>query len=195
MWQARVCDGITGALVDIVEVESFTWERLLSARGSGTVKLPLDGTYTIPQLRELTRPWSRIVAVSYNDVLVYAGYVTGGGYALGGGIELRVSDLWALLARRGAWDHDAPNVGKWKTTVSGSLAHHGSAAILRGRTGPTLPLMGMPVTLPGHSGASVSRTYYGYHREMVGEVLTKLMDEGLDVYFKPRLIGNGDVDW
>lgn len=197
MFQAYVCDGVTGAVVDRVAVSDFSWERLLSARGSGTVSFPLDGVYTKLQLRELTEHWSRIWVLAWNDELLFMGYVTDRGYSRGTGqVTLSLSDLWGLLNRRGAWDHSAPNVHKWKTTVSGSLAHHAAQAIIRGRdTGPALPATGMPLTLPGIGGAAVSRTYYGYHLQTVGDVLTALLDEGLDIYFEPRFIANGDADW
>lgn len=195
-FQAFVCDGTTGDVLDRVKVSAFTWERLLSARGSGQVTIPLDGTYTRDQVKNLTMPWSRIFALAHNDVVQFMGYVTGGGYTLGGHVTAGVSDLWSLLARRGAWNHNAGNVEKWKTTVSGSLSHHAAQAILRGRTGPALPSLDMPVTLPGQSGTAVSRTYYGYHLETVTEVLDKLLAEGLDIYFRPRFIpADGEMDW
>lgn len=196
MFQAYVCDSITGAVLDRVAVSSFSWERLLSARGSGSVTLPLDGTYTRSQLADLTRAWSRIFALAYNDKLLFMGYVTSGGYDYGGDLKLGLTDLWGLFGRRGAWDHDAPHVEVWKTTVTGSLAYHAAQAILRGRTGPALPAMGFPLTLPGgYAGSSVSRTYYGYHVETVEDVLSKLLKEGLDIYLRPRFISNGETDW
>lgn len=197
-FQAFVCDGVTGALVERVQVDSFTWERLLSAGGDGQVSFPITGEYTKTQLRDLTRHWSRIWALAYGDELLYLGYVVQRGYTLGGdAIALKLKDLWGMFPRRGAWDHGAANVEKWKTTVSGNLAMQAARAIERGRdTGPALPAMGMPLTLPGgYPGPSVSRTYYGYNVETIDDVIATLLDEGLDIYFKPRLIGNGDVDW
>lgn len=196
MLQAFSCDGVTGMQVDRFPASSFTWERRLSAAGEATVTVPLDGTFTKTQLRQRFEPWSRILVLERDGVPEYAGYITNRGYTMGSSsLTLKCGDLWSLLHRRGAWDHTAPNVEKWKQTVTGSLAQQASAAVLRGRTGPADPPMGMPVTLPGFGGTSVTRTYYGYHMQTVGEVLDDLMDEGLDVYFKPRWIVNGDVDW
>ncbi len=197
MFQAYACDAVSGRVIDRVAVASFTWEQLLSAKGSGTVSFPLDGTYTKAQLRDLTQHWARIWALEYDGRLLYMGYVSDRGYTYGkDSIELGLSDLWAMLARRGAWNHSAANVNKWKQTVAGSLAQHAAEAILRGRdTGPALPDMNLPLTIPGFGGTSVSRTYYGYHLQTIEDVLSGLLDEGLDITFDPRWIDTGDADW
>lgn len=195
-FQAFSCDAITGAIVDEVPVSAFGYNRLLSARGDGSATIPLDGSHSKAALRDLLLHWSRIIRLDRDGVTEYMGYVTGRPYRRGvSAISVELGDLWTLLARRGAWDHNAPNVEKWKTTVTGSLAYQAAQAVLRGRTGPVLPAMGMPVTLPGFGGTAVTRTYYGYHIEMVGDVLDDLMAEGLDIYFQPRRLANGDGDW
>lgn len=198
MWQAFSRDPITGAIRDLIPVSAGSFDRLLSARGGGSCTIPLDGSLSKAELRPLTNHWGSIITLEHDSTIQGMGYVTGRDYTRGtNALVLSLADVWAILARRGGWDHGAPNVAKWKTTVAGSRALHGAAVIARGRdTGPTLPHMGLPLTLPGgYTGPSVSRTYYGYHLEMVGDVLTKLMDEGLDVYFKPRRLPNGDADW
>src|SRR5690606_13707028 len=82
------------------------------------------------------------------------------------------------------------------TTVTGNLAMQTAAAVLRGRSGVTAPPMGFPMTVPGFSGGtSVTRKYFGYYIEYVSDVLGDLLDEGLDIYFKPRWISNGEADW
>src|SRR5690606_26653234 len=96
---------------------------------------------------------------------------------------------------RGAWDYSAPNVEKWKTTVTGSLGYQAAQAVLRGRQGVSAPDMRIPITLPSFPGPAVTRTYYGYNGEYVADVLDDLMGEGLDIYFEPRNITNGDFDW
>jgi len=196
MLQAFSCDAITGAIVDEVPVSAFTWARLLSARGDGSATIPIDGTFSKAALSDLLLHWGRILRLDRDGQTVYGGYITGRPYQRGrSSIGVDLADLWTLLGRRGAWDHNAPNVELWKQTVTGSLAHHAAQAILRGRTGPTLPAMGMPVTVPGFGGTAVTRTYYGYNVETVEDVLADLLDEGLDIYFEPRNIANGDFDW
>ncbi len=203
MLQVFSCDAVTGAIVDEVPASAFSWNRLLSAQGDGRATIKLDASLSKEKLRarrlalrDLLTHWGRILRFDRDGKTVYGGYVIERPYTRGvEGIQVELGDLWALLARRGAWDHSAPNVEKWKQTVTGSLAHQAAQAVLRGRTGPALPPMGMPVTLPSFGGTAVSRTYYGYHLEMVGDVHADLLDEGLDIYFRPRNIGNGDFDW
>jgi hypothetical protein len=196
MLQAFSCDAITGAIVDEVPVSAFTWARLLSARGDGSVSVPLDGSFSKAALRDLLLHWGRIVRLDRDGVTQYGGYVIGRPYEVGSSsVGVQLGDLWALTARRGAWDHNAPNVEVWKGTVTGSLAFQAAQALLRGRTGPALPDMRIPVTIPGFGGTAVTRTYYGYDLDFVGDVHADLMDEGLDIYFQPRNIGNGDFDW
>lgn len=198
MFQAYVCDAITGAVLDRVAVSDFTWERLLSAGGSGKVTIPIDDTYSKSQLRTLTQHWSTIWALESDRGLEYMGYVTNRGYKRGShSIELGLSDLWGLLPRRGAWDHSAPHVEDWSTTATVSLAQHAANALIRGRdTGPSLPKMGIPVTIPGFGGTAYKRTWYGYHVQTVDDVFQDLMSEGLDVFFEPRwVVVDGQVDW
>lgn len=197
MFQVFARNGVTGALIDQVEVASFSWERLRSAGGSGQVTIPLTGDYSWLELRRLADHWNVMYEVAYNGRPEYMGYVIGRDYDRAAGtLVLKLGDLWSLLARRGSWDHGAPHMEKWKVTKTASLAQHAADALIRGRdTGPALPRMALPVTIPGFGGAAVKRTFYGYHVQMVKEVFDDLMDEGLDVFFEPRRIGNGDADW
>lgn len=197
MFQVFARNGETGAMIDQVEVSAFTWERLLSAGGSGSVSIPITGEYTKADLRRVTDHWNVIYELAYNGVSQYMGYVIDRGYDLASGtLQLKLSDLWAMCGRRGAWDHAEPHVEKWKVTRSVSLAQHAADALIRGRdTGFSPPRRGIPVTIPGFGGAAVARTIYGYHLQMIDEVFADLMDEGLDIFFEPRQIGNGSADW
>lgn len=198
MFQAYSCDGITGATIDRLAVSSFQWEQLLSAGGEGTARLPLDDTYTIPQLRQLTQHWSNLLALEYNGRLLYMGYVYDYDYELATDeLVLKLTDLWAMLDSRGAWDHSHPNVEKWSVTKTASIHQHTSDAIIRARdTGPARPRMEWPLTIPGvPQDTPVKKTSYGYHLQMVGDVLQEAIDEGLDIFFEPRWIRNGDTDW
>lgn len=197
--QAYSCDAISGQQIERIPVSAFTYSRMLSAGDSGSsATVPIDGTFTQSELEDLLCPWSRILVLERNGVVDYAGYVTSPPEYQRGSALLKVacSDIWGILARRGAWDHGAPNVELWSTTVTGSLAHHAAAAIIRGRDGgPPAPSMGIPVTVPAQSGSSVTRKYFGYHLDMVSDIISDLMYEGIDVYFRPRWINTGDVDW
>lgn len=199
MFQAYSCDAITGAVIDRVAVSDFTWERLLSAGGSGKVTIPIDGTYSKSQLQTLTKHWSTIWVLESDRGVEYMGYVTGRSYKRGvQAIHLDLTDLWGLLPRRGAWDHGAAHVEQWSVTATTSLAGHAAAALVRGRdTGPSLPAMGIPVTVPGMGsvGPAVKRTWSGYHVQTVDDVFQALMSEGLDIFFQPRWIKNGEADW
>lgn len=196
--QAYSCNALTGQRQDAIPMSAFTYERLLSAGDSASsVTVPLDGTYSGTELRSLLQPWARMIAIERDGVLEYMGYSMGGKYARGANaITVKLVDLWSLLARRGGWNHEAPNVEKWKVTYVASLAALADSVLRRGRTGPALPSMAFPLTLPGgYSGTAVTRTYYGYHMEYVADVLADLMAEGLDIYFRPRWSVNGDADW
>lgn len=198
MLQAYSCDAITGQVIDRIPVSAFPYSRMLSAGDSGSsATIPLDGTFSKSELRALLTPWARLLVLERDGAVEYMGYVQGDAYARGQfALTVPLADWWSLAARRGAWDHTAPNVERWKTTVTGNLAMQAAAAVLRGREGVASPPMGFPMTVPGSSGGtSVTRTYYGYHVEYVADVLTDLLDEGLDIYFQPRWITSGDADW
>lgn len=197
--QAYSCDAITGAVIDRIPFSAFSYERLLSAGGSGAATVPLDGTFAKAQLKSLLQPLSRMLVLERDGVVEYMGTIAHPPRYVRGqqSVNVQCEDLWARFARRGGWNHSAPNVEAWEATVAGNLATQADAVIRRGRdVGPALPPMAMPITLPGgYPGPSVSRTYYGYHLEYVGDVLADLLAEGLDIYFKPRWVGSGSADW
>lgn len=196
--QAYSCDAITGAQIERIPFSGFSGERLLSAGAAGSAAVPLDGTFSKADLRSLLQPLSRMLVLERDGVVEYMGTIAHPpAYVRGQGVvSVQLEDLWARFTRRGAWDHTAPNVEQWKTTVTGSLRDHAVMAIRRGRDeGPVLPSMALPLTLPALQGGTVARTYFGYHVETVADVVQDLLDEGLDIYFRPRWITNGDTDW
>lgn len=197
MFQAFVCDAVTGAKLDTLPVSAFSWQKLLSAGGSGSVSIVLDGTHSRAQLDSLFRHWSRIFVLEYDGVVVYGGYLVSHSYAYGSDVVVvRLTDLWGMAARRLAIDGSVPNFEKWHRTRNVSLAQHAADALILARdTAPADPDPRMPVTIHGMGGTAVSRTWYGYHVNTVGDVWRMLMDEGLDIYFRPRWIGNGEFDW
>lgn len=196
---AHVCNGLTGQRIDTIPMESYSYERCLSAGDSGSsITISLDGTFDPATLRGLIEPWRRIIAIERDGSLEYMGYSMGyPRYQRGqSSLTIRLVDLWSLLSHRGGWDHSYPNLEKWRITVTDTLPGLAEAAILRGRTGPALPSMAFPLTLVGgYSGPVFARRYYGYHMEMVTDILSDLMTEGLDIYFRPRWQTNGDADW
>lgn len=196
-FQAYTCDTV-GNVYDRIPFVAASYSTLLSAGDSGSsITIPLDGTFTKTEMRNHFRHWSRIIAIECDGVIEYMGYITDRGYARGRSmLELKLADAWTLFGRRGAWDHNAPNMEKWSTTVTGNLAYQAAQAILRGRSGPSLPTADLPVTLPGgYAGPSVTRKYFGYHGEMVRDVVSDLMAEGLDILLRPRWASNSQVDW
>lgn len=196
--QAYSCDAITGAVVDRIPMSAFEYARMLSAGSTGRAAVPLGQGHTSTALRSLLQPLSRMIALERDGVIEFMGTIANPpSYVRGQSVvNVDLEDLWARFTRRGAWDHTAANMETWSAPVSGSLRDHAVAAIRRGRdAGPVLPAMGLPLTLPGVQGGTIARTYYGYNIEMVGDVLQDLLDEGLDLYFRPRWISNGDIDW
>lgn len=197
--QAYVCNSLTGQQIDRIPMNAYAYERLLSAGdAASSITIPLDGTFSPAMLRGLIEPWARMIAIERDGVMEYMGYSMGHTrYQRGQSrLPLKLVDLWTLLSRRGAWDHSYPNLEKWRITYTNTLEGLAEGAILRGRTGPALPSMAFPLTLVGgYSGPAIARRYYGYHMEMVSDILSDLMAEGLDVYFRPRWAANGDADW
>lgn len=196
-FQAYSCDAITGAVVDRIPFSAFSYNRLLSAGGNGSVTVPLNSTYPKSQLASLLQEWSRIIVLERDGVVEYMGYSVGDRYTRGqSSVTVQLGDAWSMFGRRFAVDHTVSGVEQWKTTVVGNLAYQAAQAVLRGRTGSSAPNSQFPVTIPGFTGGtSVSRTYYGYHLDYVSDVLEDLMSEGLDLYFDPAWIASGAASW
>lgn len=195
-FQAYSCESISGAVLDRLPMSAFSYDRLLSAGSSGSVTIPLDGTFTAAQLDDLTKEWARLIVIERDGVAEFIGYVTGERYMRGNSqTTLELADVWKLLERRGGWSHSAPNVEDWSVTLTASLSAIGAGVINRARLGPALPEMGFPVTLDGnYPGPGVVRSLYGYNVETAGDIFSDLLAEGLDVDFEPRWSG-GQADW
>lgn len=198
-FQAYSCDAISGTVIDRIPASAFPYSRMLSAGDSGSsITIPLDGTFSRTELKALTVPRARLITLERDGAVEYMGFPNGDSYTRGSAsVTFPLVDWWAVAKTRGAWNHGAPNVEQWKTTIVGNLAAQASAAVIRGRdSGPALPAMGFPMTIPGFPGGTpVTRTYFGYHLETINDVLSDLMSEGLDVYTRPRWIVSGRADW
>lgn len=190
----HICDGITGARIDTVPASAFSYGRLLSAGDSGSqAMIPLDGSYGKTALKALLQPWRYMLALERDGQLDYSGYILGRPYKRGPqqvGVEL--GDLWSLLFNRLAVDHSVGQAVLWSQTVTGNRATHANQALVWARDSYTgSPDASFPLTIPGVAGGtSVSRTYYGYHLTPVTDMLRDLMDEGLDIYFRPLWAGD-----
>ncbi|MDR6867536.1 hypothetical protein J2Y69_002140 [Microbacterium resistens] len=197
-YHVEVSDGITGTTIDRIPVTRFTWERLLSAGGDGQATIPLGGAFSTAALRDLTRPWSRKLSLHRFGRVEFDGYITSRAYNRGSNtITVGLGDLWSLLRRRIAVDHSVSGAERWQATVTGSLAVQANAAIVWARDTYTgIPWASFPLTIPGHGVEPVvTRTYYGYHLRTVMEHIQTLMDEGLDVYFRPWVPFAGTIGW
>lgn len=195
-WRAYSVDTITGAGKTILpDPASFSWQRALSSGASGQCTFSLDSMgLTVAEMKTLTAEWARTIVLEHDGDVVYAGIVRGRRYS-GRSLTLSLVDLWGLWARRGAWDHGAPLVHVWDVTYSSaSLGLLAKRAVQRGMSGSPPIERVLPITLPADVSGSLSRTYYGYHLEYVSDVLEDLMDEGLDIDFRPRWVG-GLFDW
>lgn len=195
MFWAYSCDAITGDPIDRFKIRDCSWDRLLSAGGSGSVTIPLDGTFSRSALDYLLRAEQRIIVIERDGRVEYGGYAQPEQYTVGGSSTVvPLKDIWSLWATRGGWDRSHPYTPQWQTTVTGVRGHHAWEAVRRGRdTG--LPTAKFPVTLVSVGGGStVTRNVYGYLLEYIGDIISDLMNEGLDVYTKPRWL-DGKFDW
>jgi len=200
MWTAWSVDTVTGERVGMLPIMDASWARAIGIENAGSVTIPI-GTgvvaYTKPQLRDLLAHWKRTIVLDWDGTVMYAGIVRGRPYPGVGTrrIQVDLCDLWGLWARRGAWNHNAPVVSKWKTEITNaSLELLAKRAVQRGITGPAAPPMGVPITLPADVAGTLKRTYYGYQLEYVGDVLNDLMSEGLEIDFAPRWVGD-KLNW
>lgn len=197
MFQAFVCEATTGKKLAMIPASSFTWSKLMSAGGAGEVSLVLDGSFTQAQLGDLFRHWNRIFVLEFDGKVLYGGYITSHTYSLGSDkLTASLTDLWGLAGKRLGVDGGFQGFQRWSVTRTVSLAQHAADALIRARdTPPASPDPAIPVTIPGFGGTAVKRTWYGYNAQTVADMWRLLLDEGLDIFFQPRWIGNGDFDW
>ncbi|WP_136029217.1 hypothetical protein [Microbacterium sp. PF5] len=197
--RVHVCNGITGARVETVRASAFSYARLLSAGAEGTATIPLDGSMSPAEIDALFAAWKHMLVLERNGVVEFIGYIVAEPqYTRGTStLQLKLGDLWSLLAGRLAVDHSVGQAVLWSQTVTGNLATHANTALVWARDSYTgLPNASFPLTIPGvPGGTSVTRTYYGYHLQPLPAMLNNLMDEGLDIYFKPQWLAPGMAGW
>lgn len=195
----HACDGITGARVDTVPVSEFPHSRLLSAPDSGSgATIPLGGSFGRATLKALLSPWRHMLVFERDGVVQYGGYVHGRAYKRGSSrVSVKLGDFWSLMNARLAVDHSEPNVEQWHATITGNLATHLNQHLIWARDSYTgSPSADFPLTIPGVTGGpSVTRTYYGYHLPTVVDTASDLMEQGLDVYFRPQWSSPGVFGW
>lgn len=196
MLQLWSCDAFTGEKLGVLPVSDMSWERLLSARGNGRATIPLDGSHSRADLNDLLLPWRRILALDRDGRVEYGGYVLGGDYSQAKYTrQVVLRDIWRMFNRRGGWDRNHPYTAAWSTTVTGVRGEHGWQAINRGRNTGVLNRTRFPVTRAEVGGGEVvTHKVKGHLLEYISDILTNLMDEGLDVYMQPRWL-NGSFDW
>lgn len=200
VWQAYSVDTITGGDVTPIPMAAFRWARLLSLGAKGSITVPLEATTDVAELKALTALWARTIVLEQDGAVVYAGICVGR-RANGATLDVELTDLWGLWARRGAWESSqvSPGVDRdvelWEETYTGlSLGTLVKRAVQRGTIGYPVPEMGLPLTLPADEAGIHSATYYGYHLDVVADVIDDLVLRGVEVDFRPRWL-SGSLDW
>ncbi|MDR6868445.1 hypothetical protein J2Y69_003061 [Microbacterium resistens] len=194
---AHVCDGITGDRIDTVPIADFPHSRLMSARGDASAAVRLNGTFSKPALKELLTPWRNLMVLERDGVVQYGGYIIGRPYQLGASeVTVRLGDLWALMARRIMTGRTAQNVVLWNETVTGTLPQIAAWHMSESWNRNVLPSPKFPFSIgPFPDTKAITRKYFGYTMQTVGDVLSSLMSEGLDIYFRPQWAGDGRFEW
>jgi hypothetical protein len=207
MWSVWVTDTVSGAKLQKLPVSAFPWGRVLNGglTGTATVQL-LDADVQKINPRYLTTPAKNTLVLQWSPgggsfgppVVVYAGIITGRKYNRDAGtLSVDTADIWWLLARRLAVDHTSSTV--WatiQTYTATSLGTIAKASMILGATGPADGNYPLPITLPADEAGTITRKYYGYHLNVLADVLKDLMNEvnGPDIDFQPRWVNN-QLDW
>ena len=199
-WSVWSVDTVTGGdRQRLPNPASFSWGRVLNAGGSGSAVFMLrDSVFSRLNPRTVLREKSRTLVLDWDGVVVYAGAVDHAVYDQPSGrLTVAHSDIWTTLKDRLAIDHREP-IAKvinqvFASKSSGTIAKKMVELSMQGLAGMNIAL---PITLPADVAGSISRTYYGYHFEWLGDVLQDLMDEdgGTDIDFRPRWVGNS-LNW
>lgn len=196
MLQVHVCNPFTGDRIDGFNISRHSYSNLLSARGSATLSIPLTSKQTSAFLRPYLEPWQYILVIEEDGVPKFGGYPIPGSYRRGvHAVQIELGDLWALLARR-IMTAAGVNVVQWSTTLTGSRAEHAATLIALNRDRGILPNPTFPLVIPGaFPGVNVTRAYRGYEMTYVYDKVASLMDEGLDVFFRPQWTAPGQFGW
>lgn len=199
MWSVWSCDTVTGDKQNQLPVSAFPWARLLNAGApSNSASVPLldETVKKMGGVKALTTPLSRTLVLDWDDTVVYAGIVGKRTYTHATGmLEVQHADLWSLFLRRLAADVVAPFIKKTKQTYVGvSLSTLAKRLVQLSMTGLPDDNRALPITLPADVAGTIKRTYYGYHLNMLADVLEDIINEGPDIDFRPRWL-NDKLDW
>lgn len=196
--RAYAVNAFTGKKIGPLPVApSSRWEQALSAGTTSTLEVPLEdgpGALDAVTLAERTVHWATIGVLESDGVIRGYGYMTEDDYS-DATLSITLDDVWTMLGIRLAIDHNHPHTEQWSTILRGKdLGSLARRVMDLGVTGPAMPDMRLPITLPPAVTGSLERPVYGYHLETVGAVLNALMDEGLDIAFEPRWLPDGRFD-
>lgn len=206
-WSVWVTDTVTGVKQQRLPVSAFTWSRVLNGGGSGSATVQLSDsvtrlldvkTLTIPAKNTLVLESTHGLAFGVPPVVVYAGVIWSRTYDHPTAtLTIQHSDIWSLLNRRLAIDKTVPfSAVVHQTYTAVSSATLVKRLITLAVTGAADMNLGLRITKPADEVGPITRTNYGYHMNVLGDLLDGLMNEdgGTDIDFAPRWV-SGELDY
>src|SRR5699024_5354743 len=192
---------VTGRRLATLPVLASSFTVTLGAAGEITATIPLKDPDVRARKREFfgqLEPWRCFLAVQVGQQIIEAGpIVARPSYDDSTGhLEVKAQGMRAIVAKREAVDTPHPRPQESVLAYQGiSLGTIGKRLVQRTLNNPG---GGLPIVLPADESGDHERTYPGYERSKVGDLLDNLsgVENGPELRFAPRLTSDGDgIEW
>lgn len=188
-----VVDTITGQKVAELAVTSFSYKRVVNGMGTGSAAVRRGDSRNIGlNVRFYTKPLRYMLVYEANFKPIYAGIITRRKYVKATGeSSLELKDVWWILGKRLAINHDQPKAEKAILTWSGLSLGTIIKKLIQESMWADRPWYALPIALPADVSGTNSRTYYGYNFATMDSAINDLMatSGGPNVDFVPSWDG------
>lgn len=192
-WETWIYKARTGASVDLVTPEAFTWSTSLLGDGSGTATFKVDDTQkalTRERIWELFKPNDHMIVLRRGSFVAFAGKIDSWVYNQDAmtvtvtSVELENEWSWRLTYGVNAYTSGTLTVVN--RTQSGAVA-----AILS-RAMQWSPDWQYPIDLPATASGTFSATWEYFKKFKISDLLDHVRSEGYEIYLRPYLAA-GDM--
>lgn len=191
---------VTGRRLTVLPVLDGDYSSVLGAEGDITIVLPLKDAKVAARRREFfsqLEPWRCFLAVQVDQDIIEAGPIVSHEYDdTNGHLTVKAQGLRAIFSRREAVNNNSSNPQASSLYYDQmSLGTIGKRLVQQTMNNPGGYL---PIVLPADEPGTSERTYRGFDRSKIGEMLDNLsgVEDGPEFAFTPRLTADGNgVEW
>lgn len=192
-WETWIYKSRTGAPVDRVHPETFSWSTSLLGDGTGTTTFKVDDTQkglSRDSIWSLFKPNDHMIVLRRGSFIAYAGKIDDWSYDRDAqtvtvtSVELENEWSWRLTY--------GVNVYTSGTLTVTNRTHSGAVRAILARAMQWSPDWQYPIDLPADASGTFSSTWEYFKKFKISDLLDQIRSEGYEIYLRPYLAA-GDM--